>query len=480
MKKIIALLLFFHLFVYGETNATDTTMASDSSYLIKAQNKMLVKHAESLPLFVPLTEVLVQNSLIWAWDRYVLGVNYAKISPQVWKRNIENGWTWDNNHFGINFFGHPLQGVFYHGAARASGLSFYPSVFYDMLGSFTWEFFCENEYPSLNDFITTSYGGAFYGEILFRLSERLLAKSNPTWIDYVGAFILQPYTFIHHRISGTRPNNPGYFPIELSVFSGAGLRFGSDYRYDKAPAERLNDKWEELFGFAGLNLIYGSPKREMQKPFEYFTIHMTQEMGQKERLFNLEVLAKLKNINKISGSDWFDFASYTSYDVFYGDLVEMSAFSLGLGTDFMVALRPNLSFRLMSIPSFVVLGSTDFNYDDLLKEFYPDYEPTRTYQLNYGVHYKAAFEITAKHGRVSNNTNIFLLKTMPSSAPHYGANGWDVVGFNISNIDFFLTNHINLGLNLKFYFKIAAYEGEYFEPMSRTMESFGFYVKYLF
>ena len=54
------------------------------------------------------------------------------------------------------------------------------------------------------------------------------------------------------------------------------------------------------------------------------------------------------------------------------------------------------------------------------------------------------------------------------------------LGFNISNIDFFLAKHINLGLNLKFYFKIAAYEGEYFEPMSRTMESFGLYVKYLF
>lgn len=480
MKKIFLALLFFHFITLGNTFASENTFALDSSFDYSVPSAISIDNREPLPLFVPFVEVLAQNTFVWAWDRFFLRVNYAKISPEVWHRNIKNGWTWDNNHFGINFFGHPLQGVFYHGAARASGLSFYPSVFYDMLGSFTWEFFCENEYPSLNDFITTSYGGAFYGEILFRLSERLLAKSNPSFLNHLGAFVLQPYTYIHHRISGTRPNHPHYFPIELSVFTGAGFRFGSDYRYDKSPAERLNDSWEEVFGFAGLNLVYGSPSRVLKKPFEYFTIQATQEMGQKERLFNLEVLAKLKNINKVSGNDWFDFATYTSYDVFYGDLVEMSAFSLGLGTDFNVWLRPSLSFRLTSIPSFVVLGSTDFNYDDLLKEFYPDYEPTRTYQLNYGVHYKAAFDISSKHGRISNHTNIFLLKTMPSSAPHYGATGWDVVGFNISNIDFFITKQVNLGLNLKFYFKIAAYEGEYFEPMSRTMESFGFYVKYLF
>lgn len=480
MKKIFLALLFFHFITLGNTFASENTFALDSSFDYSVPSAISIDNREPLPLFVPFVEVLAQNTFVWAWDRFFLRVNYAKISPEVWHRNIKNGWTWDNNHFGINFFGHPYQGVFYHAAARASGYSFYQSVLFDMLGSFSWEFFCENEYPSLNDFIMTSYGGAFYGEILYRLSERLLAKPNPNWVDHAGAFLLNPYTYLHRRITGTRPNHPHYFPIELSVFTGAGFRFGSDYRYDKSPAERLNDSWEEVFGFAGLNLVYGSPSRVLKKPFEYFTIQATQEMGQKERLFNLEVLAKLKNINKVSGNDWFDFATYTSYDVFYGDLVEMSAFSLGLGTDFNVWLRPSLSFRLTSIPSFVVLGSTDFNYDDLLKEFYPDYEPTRTYQLNYGVHYKAAFDISSKHGRISNHTNIFLLKTMPSSAPHYGATGWDVVGFNISNIDFFITKQVNLGLNLKFYFKIAAYEGEYFEPMSRTMESFGLYVKYLF
>lgn len=477
MKKILILLLFFHSIALSEVNASKNLLPLDTS--IDSTIPVTVNNTLPLPLWIPFSEVLLQNTFVWMWDRFVLGVNYAKVNPHTWKKNLNKGWTWDNNHFGINFFGHPYQGTFYHGAARASGLAFYPSVLYDMSGSFMWEYFCEQEYPSLNDFITTSYGGAFYGEILFRLSERLLAKPKPNLIDNIGAFILHPYTYLHHQITGTRPNNPGYFPIELSLFVGSGFRFGSDYRYDKTPAERLDDKWDEIFGFVGFNLVYGSPKRKIKNPFEYFTINATQEIGQKERLFNLEVLAKLKNINKISGNDWFDFATYTSYDVFYGDLVEMSAFSIGLGTDFNVFLHPLLSFRLINIPSFVILGSSDFNYDDLLYEFYPDYEATRTYQLNYGLHYNMAIEIRTKHGRISNNTNLFLLKTMPSSAPHYGATGWDIVGFNISNIDFFLSKKTSIGLNLKYYFKIAAYEGEYFEPMSRTMESIGLYVRFL-
>lgn len=479
MNKRFALFFLLYLIAFGNAISSETLLIDDS-LSISIPTEVPTIEAETLPLWVPFVEVMVQNTGVWLWDLYVLKKNYARISPSIWKRNLKAGWTWDDNHFAINFFGHPYQGVHYHGAARSSGLGFYPSFFYDMTGSFVWEFFCEREYPSLNDFITTSFAGALYGEILYRLSERLLAKPEPKWYDHAGAFVLQPSTYLQRQVVGVRPNNPGYFPIDFSIYGGAGLRFGSDYRYDKTPASRLDEDWNEFFGFGGFNLTYGSPSRIMRNPLEYFTISTSLELGQKERLFNMELLTKLKNINKLSGNDWFDLATYASYDVFYGDLVEMSSLSLGIGTDFKVWLRPSISFRLKSIPSLVLLGSTDFNYDDILKEVYPDYEPTRTYQLNYGINYKTAFEIRSKYGFISNNVNVFVLKTMPSSEPHYGATGWDVVGFNSSDMEVFLLKNLNLGLNLKLYFKIAAYHGKYFEPMSRTMETFGVYMRYLF
>jgi hypothetical protein len=44
-----------------------------------------------------------------------------------------------------------------------------------------WEYLMENEWPSINDFITTPIGGVCLGEITFRLSGKenlLIRKEN--------------------------------------------------------------------------------------------------------------------------------------------------------------------------------------------------------------------------------------------------------------------------------------------------------------
>ncbi len=433
-----------------------------------------------LPLWLPLSEIILQNTVVWARNHYIMDYNYAKISLSTWKANLNHSWTWDNNHFAINFFGHPYQGVYYHAAARSSGLNFYKSLVYDMFGSFTWEFFGEREKPSLNDFVITSFAGAMYGEILFRLAERLLAKKSPSYWDHSLAFAMQPYSYIHQQVFGKRPNNPGYVPIEFSIFGGIGSRFESDYRYDKKPAKRLDDNWKDVFGVGGFDLVYGKANRIIKKPLEYFTVSASHEEGKKNRLFQMEVLGKIKNSHKSAKNDFFDIATYSAYDLFYGSLVEMSAFSLGLGTDISVHLISKIHFRVYSISSIVVLGATDFNYDDILKEFYPEYEPTRTYQISYGLNYKTGFSARYKQLEFMHKSNIFLLKTMPGSLPHYGADGWDIVGFNYSDLNFYLHQKFNFGIGLKHYFKVSAYSGEYLEPMSRTMLSTNVHIRYHF
>ena len=49
---------------------------------------------------------------------------------------------------------------------------------YTFIGSLTWEFLCENNYPSINDFISTSIGGIALGEITHRLSYLVLDDSK--------------------------------------------------------------------------------------------------------------------------------------------------------------------------------------------------------------------------------------------------------------------------------------------------------------
>lgn len=172
-----------------------------------------------LPVIIPFMEVVLQDAFVWSWDRFVLDKNYAKIGPSIWKRNFREGWKWDDNHFAINFFGHPYQGSHYYSAARASGYSFYASFFFAATGSYIWEMFCEREYPAPNDFIATSVGGTIYGEMLYRLSTRLLAKPDGHLREH--RRVRHEPTRLHPgKINGASPTNPGYAPIDLSVFLG--------------------------------------------------------------------------------------------------------------------------------------------------------------------------------------------------------------------------------------------------------------------
>lgn len=271
----------------------------------------------ALSPIIPLTEVLFQNVFVWWWDRYVIDKHYAQTNLRIWKRNFEEGWTWDNNHFAINFFGHPVQGMFYYQAARSAGYSFYSSFFYTLIGSYTWEMFAEREYPSVNDLITTSVGGAIYGEVFFRLSQRILANPNHNYWDESRAFVLSPLGYLQRKALGARTHNPGYAPLDLSTRVGGGIRFGNEYRYDG----RSDNDWNQESGFVGFNLIYGRPNKTIKKPFDYFTVDFTQDYGADGMLFHLETTGKLKNYNMNSGHNYTDIASYLHFDTFYGDLV---------------------------------------------------------------------------------------------------------------------------------------------------------------
>ncbi len=495
MKKIFSLLLI----AFGTLLATETKLSETDLSKVSLQKPIQTNDTISidpqinsgfqqdetrprLPGIVPFVEILSQNVIVWAWDRYILQKDYAKISPSIWKRNLREGWTWDDNHWGINFFGHPYQGTFYFVAARSSGFNFYQSAFFTALGSWTWEYFGEREYPAFNDLVTTTIGGSLYGEMLFRLSQRMLAKPNPTWFEQAESFVLHPLSFLHWKAAGVRPHNPGFVPIELSIALGGGYRFGSDYRYNNNAANRLDNEWEEFFAFTGMHLVYGSPSKKVKQPAEYFTIDAHFEYGQEERMFNMNASAKLHNYNKkTSEKSWLDIGVYLDFDTFYGDLVTMGNLSLGLGLDIRAPISENIQLRYITKPGFIFLGSADFNYDELLQEIIPDYEVTRDYQYNYGAKYMTSLGLKIfERYTLQDRFDINVMKTMPNSEPHYGANGFDVIGVNQFVAEGQITKHLAIGLRLDSYFKIAAYTGEYFEPMSRTIHTVGAYTRAMF
>lgn len=122
----------------------------------------------------PAGRVLLADVTNWTMDRYLFNYEWARISPSTWKYNIQKGWEWDNDRFGINFIGHPYSGSYYFNIARSNGYNFWQSFPFAVEGSLLWEYFGENTRPSINDIINTPVSGAFLGEVMYRVSSNIL------------------------------------------------------------------------------------------------------------------------------------------------------------------------------------------------------------------------------------------------------------------------------------------------------------------
>lgn len=425
-------------------------------------------------------EVLGLNFVVWGWDRYVLDKDYARTGPSYWKRNLREGWEWDHNHWAINFFGHPYQGAFYYMTARASGFDFYRSLLWAALGSYTWEMFAETEYPSTNDFIMTSIGGSAYGEVLYRLSRKLYGNENAEWYRKLGAFALQPMGYLQRAAFGNRDNYTGNTPLEMDLFVGSGTHFGNTYRFGGKNADQLDKKWDDRHVMFGTNIEYGRPYRKVKRPFDYFTLYAGTELGNDGALVHMDVTGKLANAGAHGRGHWVDFASYLDYDTFYGDFATIGTISLGGGMDLGLWLYPKVRFRIVNQAYWIILGSADLGYDDLIKEAHPEYVDDKdNYQYNMGVKYSLYLELwMGNRFTLSNRVNLEALHTMPNSLPHYGAYGWDFLIFNYTKAEYDLTSWLAIGAQLNTYIKFAAYSSELFEPMYRRM--FGYTIYFAF
>lgn len=470
--------MIFAGFALANENSPADSAKQDTSYSAMPEFTQREPKSEKLPVIIPFAEVTALNLFVWGWDRYVLQKNYAKTGPSYWKRNFKEGWKWDDNHFAINFFGHPYQGSMYYSAARSAGYDYYASFFFALTGSWMWEEFCETEYPAPNDLLATSIGGTVYGEMLYRIAERAISKPGAGILENLFAFAASPIATAQEWIHGPSATNPGYAPMNWSIFAGAGRRFGNEYRYDQDANDRSDNDWNANSIFYGLDLVYGRPDRKIKEPFEYFTFNFTQDQSEDGMMMRVSSVGKLKNLNmRHNSSNWMDLATYLHFDTFYGDLVEMSALSVGLGADVSVELSNRFHLRMTHMPSYVILGSSDFNYDDVLAASDSNYEFTRNYQYSLGGSYKAYLEIEWKnHGKIADHAAAYLFRSWPNTEPHYGTKGYDFVAFNNFFVEAYLPLNFAAGLRLNSYVKIAAYERV--EPMSRTMHAVNVYVRY--
>lgn len=299
MKKIIILISYILLSEVIIAQDIDTNIQLNSFDFNNTfaynnpekQNKQFITSA---------IEVVGINVFVNSFDRYVLDAEFAQISFNSIKHNIEYGFVWDNDKFSTNLFFHPYHGSLYFNSARSNGLSFLESSPYAFLGSLMWETCGEIEPPAINDLFATTVGGICLGEITFRLSDLILDDRTTGWERFFRELLctaISPMKGFNRLLNGDawKIRNEYYkyhdfdsIPVSLSLT--AGQRYLCDHS---------NFTKGEGNPFVSIGVDYGKIfELEKNKPYEYFTGELSFGLSKNQPLIShVSFLGRLWGVN---------------------------------------------------------------------------------------------------------------------------------------------------------------------------------------
>ena len=215
------------------------------------------------------------NAGIWAFDRFILDEYFAYVSLNSIKTNLTHGFVWDNDQMSTNMFAHPYHGSLFYNAARSNGFNYWASGAFSVGGSLMWELFGENEYPSINDMLSTPIGGMALGEVLYRSSDLILddrATGTERFFREFCGFLIAPTRGITRiikgdawRVRGTSGRQFGFPEMQLEVSVGARTIELKDPISDKAVGLNIRSHFE-----------YGNKfSTESAKPYDFFDIKVS-------------------------------------------------------------------------------------------------------------------------------------------------------------------------------------------------------------
>lgn len=144
--------------------------------------------------------ILANEVFINSFDRYVTDQYWAYVDLDSWKTNLEGPWVFDRDPYLVNEIGHPAQGSFYFSVGRSNGLSLWEPTLGAAFGSALWELFGETHTPDINDFISTTLGGAALGEMIHSLYA--MAKDDDSGLQ----FVVPPFDAVNYALYSRSPN----------------------------------------------------------------------------------------------------------------------------------------------------------------------------------------------------------------------------------------------------------------------------------
>ena len=265
---------------------------------------------------IPIVESLGINFSVWAYDRFFKNAGWAKVDGKTIKHNLGCTWILDPDSYSGNQFSHPFHGSMFYNAARYHGHSYYSSALFPLVGSFVWQYFCETNEPSYNDFLSTGIGGSAIGETTYRISDLLLDNSKRGverfFREIIGGF-LNPARGVHRLFSGqmwhVSPDRgkmvePEPFSFDVSV----GGRFMTEMRRERR---------HRSLGYVDFTLDYGEhyDEKDHHKPFDYFHVHAMLNLASSHPTFaDLSINRRIARKQFASSHDWhYDLGLYQLY-----------------------------------------------------------------------------------------------------------------------------------------------------------------------
>jgi hypothetical protein len=386
-----------------KSRMVDTTVKNKYGDLLNDD----IKFNKKYPVWKPAVEVLGVNVFTWSIDRFILQSDFSHIGPSTWKYNIQKGWEWDTDRFGINFVGHPYSGSMTFNAARSQGYNYWQSFPFAVGGSLMWEYFGENTRPSYNDVVNTPVNGAFLGEIFYRVSSNILddrTTGGERAFREVVAGLIDPVRGLNRLLQGKsfRHTHTEVYqkePLNLTLSTGV---------------HKINEDNKTLFGNGPTNAVfnlqldYGNPfEIRARKPFDVFRFRTEFSLGSGRKILdNILGYGILFGNTTHWGKLAVMYGAFQYYDYWDNKTFELGAIGFGGGliTKYPISKTINLytNFHLSAIP----LAGNSTRYG-------PDTSQVRDYTYNDGL--SAKFETTlnvGKHLSASVSYYYYILHTI--------------------------------------------------------------------
>ncbi len=329
--------------------------------------------------FFPAVEVFGLNMLTWSFDRYVTQRDWAVISWDTISDNLTHGFVWDEDGFGTNQLSHPYSGALTFTAARSSGLDFWQSLPYPFAGSLMWELFMENEYPSINDIITTPMSGIVLGEISYRVSNLILGHGNASFARKSAASVISPMNGFNMLVDKSW-EVPSYSPsYKVALSAGAGELMGGEEDALQTP----------VFMYMNYHMDYGdySDLDSGYRPFDYFKTDAGVSLSSGSSIVSIFASGLLfgKYVYETDTGSCIT-GIFKNFNFLSNEVYKISASGVGAGL-INTATSGSITLENLSILSVVVMGGIDSPYAGIAD---------RDYNLGPGASMKVRSVITYK------------------------------------------------------------------------------------